>query len=87
LKIFKNIRKASLNNKKILNYLGYAIGEIILVVIGILIDVTLNNSNEEYKESKQLENIFAIIKTNLKNDIQNINKVQEYYEVKKDYSI
>ena len=39
---------------KVKNYLLYAIGEIILVVIGILIALQINNWNEEYKDS-QLE--------------------------------
>ena len=39
---------------KVKNYLLYAIGEIVLVVIGILIAFQINNWNEEYKDS-QLE--------------------------------
>lgn len=39
---------------KIKNYLLYAIGEIFLVVVGILIALQINNWNEEYKDS-QLE--------------------------------
>jgi hypothetical protein len=47
-------------------YLLYAIGEIILVVIGILIALSINNSNEERKfrkqEVKYLKNLQADIK-------------------------
>ena len=34
-------------------YLAYAVGEIVLVVIGILIAVSINNANERSKEKRQ----------------------------------
>ncbi|HEX9827658.1 MAG TPA: hypothetical protein VGA80_13745 [Flavobacteriaceae bacterium] len=37
IKLFRNIRKKRLNQGKTTGYLKYAIGEIVLVVIGILI--------------------------------------------------
>jgi hypothetical protein len=42
-------------------YFKYAIGEIILVVIGILIALSINNWNEKKKEEKQIRNIYARI--------------------------
>ena len=47
IKFFRNIRKSSLKEGKTLNYLKYAIGEILLVVIGILIALQVNNWNNE----------------------------------------
>ncbi len=47
IKFFKNIRKTFLVEGKTTNYLKYAIGEIVLVVIGILIALQINNWNEE----------------------------------------
>ena len=41
----------------ITNYLKYAIGEIVLVVIGILIALQVNNWNEERKNRGREENI------------------------------
>lgn len=49
IKLFRNIRKKLLNEGKITNYLKYAIGEIVLVVIGILIALQINNWNEKQK--------------------------------------
>jgi hypothetical protein len=79
LKIFRSIRKASLDNKKVINYLGYSISEIFLVVIGILIAVALNNCNEKKRETKELANIFITIKKDLENDILEIDKVLEFH--------
>ena len=46
-------------------YLKYAFGEIILVVIGILIALQINNWNENRKLKNQELNLLADIRTNL----------------------
>jgi len=46
IKFFRRIRRRLLSENKISRYLLYAIGEIILVVIGILIALSINNWNE-----------------------------------------
>jgi len=46
IKFFRNIRKKILEQGKTTNYLKYAFGEIVLVVIGILIALQINNWNE-----------------------------------------
>jgi hypothetical protein len=51
IKFFKNIRKNNLIEGKTVNYLKYAIGEIVLVVIGILIALQINNWNEGRKQN------------------------------------
>jgi hypothetical protein len=43
IKLFRNIRKNLLSEGKTSKYLKYALGEIILVVIGILIALQINN--------------------------------------------
>ncbi len=50
-KFFRNIRHNMIKNNKTGQYLKYAIGEIILVVIGILIALSINNWNEKRKDS------------------------------------
>ncbi|MEZ2414809.1 DUF6090 family protein [Muriicola sp. E247] len=52
IKFFRRIRQRLLAENKVSRYLLYAIGEIILVVIGILIALQINNWNEEKNESK-----------------------------------
>ncbi|MEQ8927961.1 MAG: DUF6090 family protein [Fulvivirga sp.] len=59
-----------MNNNKITTYLLYAIGEIILVVVGILIAVQIDNWNEANKERKMelhyLKNIKEDLRANIK---------------------
>ncbi len=47
LRIFRNLRQESLTRKNIGRYLLYALGEILLVVIGILIALEINNRNQD----------------------------------------
>ena len=49
IKFFRHIRKSLLEENKMGKYFKYAIGEIILVVIGILIALQINNWNEGRK--------------------------------------
>ncbi len=49
IKFFRKIRQRMLNENKFSSYLVYAIGEILLVVIGILIALQINNRNESKK--------------------------------------
>jgi len=53
IKFFRKIRHRLLTENKISKYLLYAIGEIVLVVIGILIALQINNWNENKKEKNQ----------------------------------
>lgn len=50
IKFFRKIRQKLLSENKFSKYLIYAIGEIVLVVIGILIALQINNWNEDNKE-------------------------------------
>jgi hypothetical protein len=61
-------------------YFQYAIGEITLVVIGILIALSINNWNENQKKKKQLDAIYTIIEQNLKTDLNTIKVPIEFYE-------
>jgi hypothetical protein len=51
IKFFRNIRQTLMNEGKTSTYLKYAIGEIVLVVIGILIALQINNWNEQRKDN------------------------------------
>ncbi|SIS47524.1 hypothetical protein SAMN05421766_102140 [Zobellia uliginosa] len=70
IKFFRTIRKKMLTENKFSKYLLYAVGEIILVVIGILIALQINNTNN-YNEQRSLEQEYLLslqseFETNLK---------------------
>lgn len=65
IKFFRTIRKKLLSENKVMRYLIYALGEIILVVIGILIALAINNKNEEKKTKKFEYQILKDIETNI----------------------
>ena len=53
IKIFYKIRKQMLDQNKTGRYLKYAIGEIILVMIGILLALQVNNWNQARQLQKE----------------------------------
>lgn len=62
LKFFRNIRRRLLASNKLKAYTLYGIGEVVLVVIGILIALQINNWNEARKERLEEEKILLGIK-------------------------
>jgi len=72
IKFFRKIRHKLLNEGRLRKYLIYAIGEIVLVVIGILIALQINNWNEARKLQNTMKSVYSIIKTDLLSDIKNI---------------
>lgn len=65
IKFYRKIRQKMLVQNKFSNYLIYAIGEIVLVVIGILIALALNNWNENRKEKITEIQLYKEIKDDL----------------------
>ena len=53
LKFFRRIRRKLIKDGNLKRYLIYAIGEILLVMIGILLALQVNNSNENRKAKKE----------------------------------
>ena len=62
------------------HFIVYAIREIVFVVIGILIAVSINNWNETRKENIELTNILLNVKEDIQNDIGKIDEVLEHYK-------
>jgi uncharacterized protein with PQ loop repeat len=68
IKLFRKIRQNMIKENKASKYLLYAIGEIILVVIGILIALQLNNWNIERLNKIEEQSYLKAIKTDLTKD-------------------
>ena len=75
IKFFRNIRQKLIVEGKTANYFKYAIGEIVLVVIGILIALQINNLNEERKENLKSKIYREKIINDLISDTLNINSL------------
>jgi uncharacterized membrane-anchored protein YhcB (DUF1043 family) len=80
IKFFRKIRQKLLSENKFSKYLIYAIGEIILVVIGILIALQINNWNESRKQAKNEKEFIISLKKDLKQDKAFIEMVIEHNE-------
>lgn len=65
---FRQIRQKLLHQNQVTRYLGYAGGEIFLVVIGILLALQINNWNEGRKTKKFEQEILFLIDQNLHRD-------------------
>ena len=68
LKFFRKIRQKLLTENKFSRYLIYAIGEIVLVVIGILIALQINNWNESRKVAEIKHTIYQNLLSDLQTD-------------------
>ena len=79
LKIFRKIRQGLLIEKNSGKYLKYALGEIVLVVIGILIALQVNNWNEIGKSKSEGNRLLLDLRQDLQNDIVNFNALQTEY--------
>jgi len=77
IKFFRKIRQNLLDEGKTSKYFKYAIGEIILVVIGILIALQLNNLNTIRSEKQSLNKYLEKIETNIKDDIVTAQRMYE----------
>ncbi len=69
INFFRKTRKKLADDNKFFKYWRYAIGEIALVVIGILIALSINNWNEERKSDIELNEYLIKIAQNIKEDI------------------
>jgi len=67
-----------IKENKTSKYLLYAVGEIILVVIGILIALQINNWNEERKTQNNQEKYLILLKKEAVNNLKSLNKSQEF---------
>ncbi|MGF1557254.1 DUF6090 family protein [Paucihalobacter sp.] len=78
IKFFRKIRQNLLNEGKTSKYFKYAIGEILLVVIGILIALQINNWNEVRKQNLSVKQSLNSLLSDLKKDSIQLNDDLEF---------
>ena len=84
IKIFRSIRQSLLSEGKTSKYIKYAIGEIVLVMIGILLAMQINNWNEKRLQKNEFHNILKTIHQDLKRDTLVAGLIAKFYtEVEK----
>jgi len=81
LKLFRQIRQNLLLEGKTTKYFKYAVGEIILVVIGILIALSINNWNERTKERTKEQAFLKEINLDFKSNKTQLDSIIIYNKV------
>ena len=71
LKFFRKIRQQLISENRTAKYLLYAAGEILLVMIGILLALQINNWNQNQQDRKVEEIILLNLRDALKSDLEN----------------
>lgn len=80
IKFFRHIRKTLLMENKTTKYLKYALGEILLVVIGILIALQVNNWNEKRKNLNTASQLKSRLITDITSDIESMENRLDFFE-------
>lgn len=74
VKFFRKIRQKLINEGNLKRYLIYSIGEILLVMIGILLALQVNNWNEKSKNRITEIQLLETISENLTNDLDDFER-------------
>tara|TARA_B110000503_G_scaffold7840_1_gene10674 strand:- start:202 stop:906 length:705 start_codon:yes stop_codon:yes gene_type:complete len=82
IKFFRKIRQNLIMENKTGTYFKYAIGEIVLVVIGILIALSINNWNETNKNEREQIVFLNNLKNDLKNDLIQLDQILKFQKEK-----
>ena len=72
LPFFRNIRRKLLEKTALRKYLLYALGEITLVVLGILIAIQVNNWNENRMDQARTNKFLTNLKSALEDDVRSL---------------
>ncbi len=86
IKFFRHIRKSLIEKNQMGKYFKYAIGEILLVVIGILIALQINNWNESRKANALEKNYYCLLLDDLNQDKQQVKTLKILVQERIEYS-
>ncbi|WP_455168784.1 DUF6090 family protein [Aegicerativicinus sediminis] len=74
IKFFRKIRQKLLTENRLTTYMIYAFGEIVLVVIGILLALQINNWNENRKEGVQEQVLLGQLKSEFQSNLEQLDQ-------------
>jgi len=77
IKFFRKVRQRLLIENKFNKYSIYAIGEIVLVVIGILIALQINNWNNSKSDDRIIQNFMKSIESNIREDLLQLDHLKK----------
>ena len=80
INFFRKIRKQLADDNKPLKYMRYAFGEIVLVVVGILIALQINNWNQNKNEQNKIKEYAVSLIQDLEGDIKMASEIQRQNE-------
>ena len=75
IKFFRKIRQGLLREGKTAQYAKYALGEIVLVVVGILIALNINNWNEATHDRNREIKYLNSLRADLTHDLINLERI------------
>ena len=76
--LFRSIRHKLLREGKLLRYLSYAVGEVVLIIVGILMALKINDSNEDKKAQVEFEDYLIQLQVDIERAITYNQEVADY---------
>lgn len=80
IKFFRKIRQKLLTENKFSKYLIYAIGEIVLVVVGILLALQVNNWNHKLEETQIEQKLLISLKKEITTNIEHFGHIIDFHK-------
>ncbi len=81
INFFRKIRRKFADNNQFFKYSRYAIGEIVLVVVGILIALQINNLNEASKINLLEKDLLREVKNGLEHDLDQLKNAIDFHRL------
>ena len=81
-RFFRHIRQRLFLERKVSRYIGYAVGEIVLIVVGILIALQINDWNEERKERVEERQVLGQIYAEMEVCLETVERWMPRFEQK-----
>lgn len=72
--VFKALRVEAIRSHRVVRYLGYAVGEVLLIFIGITLAIAFDNMNEQRRTEGLERQILAVISRNLEANVQELDR-------------